>query len=90
MIVSSWPGGVTSNIITKLVKGDAALSISYTAAISLLTIITLSIVIVLSMKYLMGSGAPLINLLSLDFTMFFITVIPVGLGGFIRKKIKIV
>ena len=31
MILASCPGGVTSNIITKLAKGDTALSISYTA-----------------------------------------------------------
>jgi hypothetical protein len=33
MILASCPGGVTSNIITKLAKGDTALSISYTAVI---------------------------------------------------------
>ena len=54
MILASCPGGVTSNIITKLAKGDTALSISYTAVISLLTIITLPIVTILSMKYFMG------------------------------------
>ena len=51
MILASCPGGVTSNIITKLAKGDTALSISYTAVISLLTIITLPIITFLSMKY---------------------------------------
>ena len=54
MILASCPGGVTSNIITKLAKGDTALSISYTAVISLLTIITLPIVTILSMKHFMG------------------------------------
>ena len=33
MILASCPGGVTSNIITRLAKGDTALSISYTAVI---------------------------------------------------------
>ena len=31
MILSCCPGGVTSNIITRLAKGDTALSISFTA-----------------------------------------------------------
>ena len=35
MILSCCPGGVTSNIITKLAKGDTALSISYTAVVSI-------------------------------------------------------
>ena len=88
MILASCPGGVTSNIITKLAKGDTALSISYTAVISLLTIITLPIVTILSMKYFMGIEAPPLNLLSLGLTMFFITAIPVGLGVLVRQKNK--
>ena len=88
MILASCPGGVTSNIITKLAKGDTALSISYTAVISLLTIITLPIVTILSMEYFMGAEAPPLNLLSLGLTMFFITAIPVGLGVLVRKRNK--
>lgn len=88
MILASCPGGVTSNIITKLAKGDTALSISYTAVISLLTIITLPIITILSMKYFIGAEAPALNILSLGLTMFFITAIPVCLGLFVRKKKK--
>ena len=88
MILASCPGGVTSNIITKLAKGDTALSISYTAVISLLTIITLPIITILSMKYFIGAEAPALNILSLGLTMFFIAAIPVCLGLFVRKKKK--
>ena len=88
MILASCPGGVTSNIITKLAKGDTALSISYTAVISLLTIITLPIITILSMKYFIGAEAPALNILSLGLTMFFITAIAVCLGLFVRKKKK--
>ena len=35
MIIASAPGGVTSNILTSLARGDVALSISLTAVISL-------------------------------------------------------
>ena len=87
-ILASCPGGVTSNIITKLAKGDTALSISYTAVISLLTIITLPTVTILSMKHFMGSEAPPLDFLSLGLTMFFITAIPVGLGVLVRKTNK--
>ncbi len=88
MILASCPGGVTSNIITKLAKGDTALSISYTAVISLLTIITLPIITVLSMKYFIGAEAQALNILLLGLTMFFITAIPVCLGLLVRKKNK--
>ena len=72
MILASCPGGVTSNIITKLAKGDTALSISYTAVISLITIITLPIVTILSMKHFMGAEAPSLNILSLGLTICFL------------------
>ena len=88
MILASCPGGVTSNIITKLAKGDTALSISYTAVISLLTILTLPMVTILSMKHFMGTEAPPLNLLSLGLTMFFVTAIPVGVGLLVRLKNK--
>ena len=88
MILASCPGGVTSNIITKLAKGDTALSISYTAVISILTIFTLPIITGISMKYFMGADAPPINLLSLGLTMFLITAIPVCIGLLIRSKFQ--
>ena len=88
MILASCPGGVTSNMITKLAKGDTALSISYTAVISILTIFTLPLVTGLSMNHFMGAEAPPLNLLSLGLTMFFITAVPVGIGMVIRSKNK--
>lgn len=88
MILASCPGGVTSNIITKLAKGDTALSISYTAVISIFTIVSLPIITGFSMKYFMGADAPPLNLLSLGFTMFLITALPVGIGLSVRSKYK--
>ena len=38
MILACCPGGVTSNILTKLSGGDTALSISYTAVVSVLSV----------------------------------------------------
>ena len=86
MILASCPGGVTSNIITRLAKGDTALSISYTAVISILTIFTLPLVTGLSMNHFMGAEAPPLNLLSLGLTMFCITAVPVGIGMVVRSK----
>ena len=86
MILASCPGGVTSNIITRLAKGDTALSISYTAVISILTIFTLPLITGLSMNHFMGAEAPPLNLLSLGLTMFCITAVPVGIGMVVRSK----
>ena len=86
MILACCPGGVTSNMLTKLAKGDTALSISYTALVSIITVFTLPLIVGLSMQYFMGSNAPSINILSLGLTMFFITTVPVTIGLYINTK----
>ena len=88
MILASCPGGVTSNMITKLAKGDTALSISYTAVISILSIVSLPMITGFSMKYFMGADAPPLNLLSLGLTMFLITALPVGIGVLVRSRFR--
>ena len=45
MILAACPGGVTSNLITHVAKGDIALSITMTAIASFLTVITIPIII---------------------------------------------
>ena len=51
MILACCPGGVTSNMITKLAKGDTALSITFTAFVSILAVVTLPLVVGFSMEY---------------------------------------
>ena len=86
MILACCPGGVTSNIITKLAKGDTALSISFTALVSIISVITLPIIVGSSMQYFLASSAPEINILTLGLTMFLITTLPVILGLFVNTK----
>jgi BASS family bile acid:Na+ symporter len=86
MILACCPGGVTSNIITKLAKGDTALSISYTAVVSIVTVITLPLITGVSIGYFMGAEAPEISVVSLGITMFLITAIPVALGLWVHHK----
>ena len=45
MILSCCPGGITSNVMSRWARGDVALSISYTAIVSLLTAITLPFIL---------------------------------------------
>ena len=86
MIIAAAPGGVTSNILTKIAKGNTALSISFTAFISIFSIFTLPVITDLSMKYFLGSESPPLNIFSLGLTMFFITTIPVSLGLYINSR----
>ena len=86
MILACCPGGVTSNILTKLARGDTALSISYTALVSIVSVFTLPLIVGFSMQYFMGESAPKINILSLGLTMFFITSVPVSIGLYLNTK----
>ncbi len=88
MILACCPGGVTTNVITKLAKGDTALSISFTAVVSIATVITMPLIVGLSMQHFMGKNAPEINILTLGLTMFLITALPVGIGLLVHSKFK--
>ena len=89
MIIAAAPGGVTSNLLTSFAKGDVALSISLTAIISLLCVITIPFVVLTSVGLLNGSNiAQDISLLSMARDMFLIVTVPVILGMLFRKFIS--
>jgi BASS family bile acid:Na+ symporter len=51
MIMQLRPGGVTSNVLTKFANGDVALSVTLTAIISLISIITVPFIIFNSARF---------------------------------------
>ena len=86
MIIAAAPGGVTSNLLTHFVKGDVALSISLTAVISLLCVITIPFIILTSVELLSGTNITQdISLLSMSRDMFLIVTVPVLLGMLLRR-----
>lgn len=85
MILSFCPGGVTSNILSKLAKGDVALSVSLTAVISLLSMVTVPFLAAWSVNYFMGDAAPEVSISGLAIAMFLITTLPVALGVTFRS-----
>jgi BASS family bile acid:Na+ symporter len=86
MILAFCPGGVTSNVLTRLANGNTPLSISLTAVTSLLSIITVPILVAVSVKYFMGEHEAQINVTSLGIKMFLLTGVPVGLGMFLKAR----
>jgi BASS family bile acid:Na+ symporter len=85
MIIAAAPGGVTSNVLTKFADGDVALSISLTAIISLLSIISVPFIIFLSIDLLnITYVAREISMVGISLKMFFVVTIPVLLGMIIR------
>jgi BASS family bile acid:Na+ symporter len=86
MIIAAAPGGVTSNILTSFAKGDVALSISLTAIISLLSVITVPFIIITSLGLLGTENIPQdISLIGMAINMFLIVTVPVIIGMLFRK-----
>ena len=86
MIIAAAPGGVTSNLLTSFAKGDVALSISLTAIISLLCVITIPFIVLTSVELLGGTNITQdISLFSMSRDMFLIVTVPVILGMLLRK-----
>jgi len=86
MIIAAAPGGVTSNLLTSFAKGDVALSISLTAIISLLCVITIPFIVLTSVGLLSDSNITQnISLFSMSRDMFLIVTAPVILGMLLRR-----
>ena len=86
MLIAAAPGGVTSNVLTKFADGDVALSISLTALMSLVSIISVPFIIfqaidLLNIDYVEKE----ISIIGISLKMFFVVTVPVILGMIIRK-----
>jgi BASS family bile acid:Na+ symporter len=86
MLIAAAPGGVTSNVLTKFADGDVALSISLTAFMSLVSIISVPFIIfqaidLLNIDYVEKE----ISIMGISLKMFFVVTVPVILGMIIRK-----
>ena len=86
MIIAAAPGGVTSNILTSFAKGDVALSISLTAIISLLSVVTIPFIVLTSLNLLNAENLfSDISLTSMALNMFLIVTVPVIIGMLFRR-----
>ncbi len=86
MIIAAAPGGITSNVLTRFAKGDVALSVSLTAVISIISIITVPLIVFTSANLLgIDLVSDKINLTGTALKMAGVVAVPVILGMIIRK-----
>jgi len=98
MIIAAAPGGVTSNVLTKFANGDVALSISLTAVVSLISIISVPFIIVTSADLLGVVISTSISMTGIALKMSLVVTVPVIIGmvirgfaeNFILSKFKII
>ena len=85
MIIAAAPGGVTSNVLTKFADGDVALSITLTAIISLISIISVPFIIFISIDLLeVDYVSQDISMAGIALKMFFVVTVPVMIGMLIK------
>lgn len=84
MILSFCPGGVTSNIISKLAKGDVALSVSLTAVTSILAFVSVPFLVALAITHFLGNAGSQYSFSEIALVTFLITTTPVSLGVLFR------
>ena len=86
MLIAAAPGGVTSNVLTKFADGDVALSITLTAFMSLISIISVPFIVfqaidLLNIDYVEKE----VSIVGISLKMFFVVTVPVIVGMIIRK-----
>ena len=85
MLIAAAPGGVTSNVLTKFAEGDVALSISLTAVMSLLSIVTVPFIVINSINIFDITYVEReITMAAISLKMFFVVTVPVIIGMTIR------
>ena len=84
MIIAAAPGGVTSNVLTKFANGDVALSISLTAVISLISIVSVPFVVITSADILGVTISSNISMTGIALKMALVVTVPVVIGMIIR------
>ena len=86
MIIAAAPGGVTSNVLTKIAKGDVALSISLTALTSLISIISVPIIVFHSANLIgVTEATNNLSMISISLQMAGIVTLPVIIGMLTRE-----
>ena len=85
MIIAAAPGGVTSNLLTAFGRGDVALSISLTAVLSLLSVVTVPFIVVFSYAHLVGGDLGDVSVAGTALGVFLIVALPVLIGLAVRR-----
>ncbi|MBA6154361.1 bile acid:sodium symporter family protein [Gelidibacter maritimus] len=87
MILSTCPGGATSNLITQVCRGNIALSVTLTAISSIICVFTIPFILTFALDYFgtdtgVAIKLPIVNTI---IQIMGITIIPISIGMFIRR-----
>lgn len=87
VLIAACPGGAVSNLLSYLLRGNVALSVSMTSINSFLTIISIPIVVNIALNVFMATSHSLeMPVWDTILQIMLITVIPVVLGILVRAR----
>jgi len=85
MLLAACPGGVTSNLITHVSRGDTALSITLTAISSFASVLTIPFIISSSLVHFLGAAQTIeLPVAKTIVQILAITIVPVSIGMTVR------
>lgn len=89
-IIAICPGGVSSNLLSFMMNGNVALSISMTVFNSIITLFTIPFLTNIALEHYIGQEWTSIKLpfWKTFFSIFLVTVFPAGIGIFLRFKFR--
>jgi len=86
VLIAACPGGVTSNVFTWMARGEVALSLSLTAASSLVAFLTVPLLVSLALRMWGSAGSSIeLSLSETLSTIFASTALPVLVGMGVKR-----
>jgi BASS family bile acid:Na+ symporter len=85
IIISLCPGGVTSNLVSYLLKGNVALSISLTVANGILCLFSVPLLVNMALNYFFHHTIPF-TVFSTIIHIALVTIVPAVIGMLIRSR----
>ena len=86
VLLGASPGGTTANLLTHLARGDTALSVTMTAISSIAAVLTVPLYLGLAIDHFGASFENDPEMVGVAARVFFITVVPLSIGMFIRAR----
>ncbi|MGH2838577.1 MAG: bile acid:sodium symporter [Thermoleophilaceae bacterium] len=86
VLLGASPGGTTANLLTHVARGDTALSITMTAISSVAAVITVPLYLGIAIDHFGASFPNDPDMAGVAAKVFFITVVPLSIGMWIRAR----
>jgi bile acid:Na+ symporter, BASS family len=86
VLLGASPGGTLANLLTHLAKGDTALSVTMTALSSVGALLIVPIYLSLAAEHFSGSDIGDVSMAGVVVRVFFITLVPLSIGMYLRSR----